>query len=167
MSNCLLEKCSFHPFQRCFFLIQVDSITESTTDQNAGTTDYKGPPFPLSSTFAASCCPKPNWYIYNTTSTLKTQGTSWGGDHVRVRGPGPGPSWETVSSRCDREAALIKSQQDDYANRTCIMTTPADMPTWIRELELQAASGCWERQSRHSHLDRSSSPKWSALNIYT
>lgn len=36
------------------------------------------------------------------------------------------------------EDAPIKSQQYSYLNKTCIMTAPADMSTWVKELSQDA-----------------------------
>lgn len=51
-----------------------------------------------------------------------------------MRGRGPGALLETVSSRYDREAISMTSQQCGCLNKTWIISILVDVPTWMRNL---------------------------------
>lgn len=74
------------------------------------------------------------------------------------------------------QGSIIYDILSSCLNKTCTVTTPADMPTWIGEVStklhplmksyrqlMTAKRG--KKISKHSH--RLANPRWSALNTYT
>lgn len=94
----------------------------------------------------------------------------------RMEEPGPGSCCWIMSSRQDKDAAVMAFQQYGYLKKTWIKTTPVDIPVWMGKISQHPISR-WratenqrqlrKRISPHPWALRLSNIKWSALSIST
>lgn len=118
----------------------------------------------------------PSWHICSPTSQPYVQEKSWkkGQKDCQSRGPGC-PLLESVSGH-DGKAVPMKSQQYGCPQKTPIMTTTVDMPTWTKNVSQvlnidekpSAINGLWEKGeficSGDELFDGLFNPKRSVLN---